>query len=192
MTPAPKKAKLIRKTSSVEKYIVYPDHDCKWASFVIDEYDGSLQIMSDFGDWSYLWGPNHGRKSFKHFLVEIEKDPSYLTMKLGQGQDTVLDIDRTISAVKDIIIFRRRNLDFSREEAREAWDEILEIKQNRPKSSLEFYLIVQDYCPKLHDLLGGECEPPTVTTYPSNLKRFVTEIFPAFAEHLREELTIQG
>ncbi|MFW9970258.1 MAG: hypothetical protein ACFFDF_08670 [Candidatus Odinarchaeota archaeon] len=55
---------------------------CGWATITIDENGGLFNCQSDYGDYSYSW-PRHGRKSFKHFLIEICKDKHYFLKKVA-------------------------------------------------------------------------------------------------------------
>ena len=59
------------KKSTCEKYTIHLGGLEGWAIITLSEDDGSVGIISDFGNWAYLWN-NHGRKSLKHFLIEID------------------------------------------------------------------------------------------------------------------------
>ncbi len=58
------------KKSTCEKYDIYVPKVSGWAKITLCEEDGSVGIVSDYGNWGYLWS-HHGRKSLKHFLIEI-------------------------------------------------------------------------------------------------------------------------
>ena len=60
---------------TVEKYDIRWNRG-EWAVFTIDNARGLMQCHSSYGDWGYSW-PNHGRKSFKHFILELERDYTY-------------------------------------------------------------------------------------------------------------------
>ena len=53
-----------------------------WAKITIDERDGMFSAQSDYGTYAYSW-PHHGRKSFKHFLIEIARDSHYFLKKVS-------------------------------------------------------------------------------------------------------------
>jgi hypothetical protein len=54
-----------------------------WAIFTIDENGGLFNCQSDYGDYCYSW-PNHGRKSFKHFILELAEDTHYFLKKVAK------------------------------------------------------------------------------------------------------------
>ena len=70
---------------TVEKYDIQWNRG-EWAVFTIDNTSGLMQCHSSFGDWSYAW-PHHGRESFKHFILEMERDWFYHIKNL-QGTKT--------------------------------------------------------------------------------------------------------
>lgn len=90
-----------------------------WAVFTIDEASGLFNCQSDYGDYSHMW-PNHGRKSFKHFILEITKDTSYLLKKVSKRDE--FDYEETLKRWKLVIIDARRELSCNKRQARDAWD----------------------------------------------------------------------
>ena len=105
--------------SKIEKYDIR--WGCgEWAIFSIDENIGMMQCLSSFGCWGYAW-PNHGRKTFKLFLLEMEKDWSYL---LSKTSNKVFDFDESIIYWKNDILELRRDGDCTKEQARKAFDVI--------------------------------------------------------------------
>ena len=106
---------------TVEKYDIRWSRG-EWAVFTIDNATGLMQCHSSYGDWSYAW-PNHGRKSFKLFILELEKDWYYLLDKVS---DEIFDFDETVKRWKKIIIDWRKQDECTKEQARKIYDFINE------------------------------------------------------------------
>jgi hypothetical protein len=69
-----------------------------WALCTVNDTTGELLIVSDWGNWSYLWNPKHlGSPSLTHFITDRE-GYDYLACKLLSPRDArVLDADKTIA-----------------------------------------------------------------------------------------------
>lgn len=154
-----------------------------WAIFTIDENGGVFNCQSDFGDYSHCW-PNHGRKTFKHFLIEINRSPDYLLGKISE--ENYFYFDKSLEDWKNGIISRRKELECTKEEAREAWNFINDIDSSMP------YQLLQNELYGSSELKALCSEPwyvfETELDYPPHAKRFVNEIMPMFAEILKAEI----
>jgi len=94
--------KNIKVTKSIcEKYDIRLVNSSSWAKITLSEEDGSVGIISDYGNWSYLWS-HHGCASLKHFLIEI--DSWYAWNKLS-GK-TEFNHDDTVDNLKSILCER--------------------------------------------------------------------------------------
>ena len=109
---------------TVEKYDIRWNRG-EWAVFTIDNATGLMQCHSSYGDWGYAW-PNHGRESFKHFILELERDWEYL---LGKVSNKVFDFDKTIKLWKNKILGSRKKYDYKKDEARQAYDFINDLDE---------------------------------------------------------------
>ena len=110
---------------TVEKYDIRWNRG-EWAVFTIDNASGLMQCHSSYGDWGYSW-PNHGRKSFKHFILELERDYEYL---LGKVSDRVFDFNESIKRWKKIILESRKEYYCEKDAAREAYDFIKKLDES--------------------------------------------------------------
>lgn len=81
--------------------------------------NGRVVILSDYGDWSYWWG-HRGSASTAAFLSQLDCD--YMCNKLLGTSSQELDPDRTHRAMQDAVLRARRELVFTKEEAREEWE----------------------------------------------------------------------
>jgi hypothetical protein len=169
------------KKSTCERYdIRFRKHE--WAIFTIDENGGLMNCHSSFGDWSYAW-PSHGRKTFKHFLIEITREPDYLLCKVSDK--TYFDFDQSIRNWKKKIIEIRRAYECDKEPAREAFDFINDLEDGMSAD----YTMAQIYDSNALSEISSEVweEFNPVKDYPHSAKVFANEIMSIFAEILKSE-----
>lgn len=96
-----------------------------WFVAFVDEETGCLAVLSDYGDYSYRW-PAAGMPEglgLRRFLTEC--DPGYILRKLSPRQ--VYDGEATLNAIHEDVCQTRRRGVLERDEAREEWDEALEV-----------------------------------------------------------------
>lgn len=118
---------------TVEKYDIRWNRG-EWAVFTIDNETGLMQCHSSYGDWGYGW-PSHGRKTFKHFILELERDSEYLLKKVS---NEIFDFEGSIKRWKRLIIDWRKEESCKKEEAREAYDFLKNLSNDDNQS--------YDYC----------------------------------------------
>lgn len=154
-----------------------------WAIFAIDEATGLFNCQSDYGDYNYMW-PNHGRKSFKHFILELAKDTSYLLKKVTKP-DT-FNYDDAVKKWKNVLIQMRREGE-TKEKVRSAWDAITGME--------DYSMSVQLIQKELYEsqAINDICEEPwylfeTDLDYSPQAESFAHEIMPMFADILRKEI----
>lgn len=167
--------------SQCERYDVHVQKPFRtWGIFTLDERGGLLNIVSDFGNYGYVW-PYHGRESFKHFLIELDMD--YLFVKLLQCRESYIEInlEKTKKMWRDKVIYNRRHGELSRGGARDVWEEIEEF-----------------YSSEISDLIGYDCKisqvlyggdyPETVSEVRADLKNFYDILWKEFMSILKEEV----
>ena len=96
-----------------------------YALCYVDSEKGALSIISDYGNWSYLWGTQSlpKGKTFKEFLKGISH-PAYIAQKLFGGNCWEVNREATEKKLKGEILEARRNLRLSQENARYLWEEL--------------------------------------------------------------------
>ena len=168
------------KKSTVEKYDIRWNRG-EWAIFTIDNSCGGMTCHSSYGDWNYSW-PRHGRESFKHFILELEKDWQYLLRKVAKP---VFDFDESVKRWKRNFLEMRRDGSCTKEEARNAYDVVksLEIEDAGYCAAIlnESYAI-HEADPDFWELLDG------VKVFSNSDIAFAKEIWPMLCKVLREEL----
>jgi hypothetical protein len=98
-----------------------------WATFVIDDTQGTLSITSDWGDWAYRWGRGSNLGVSSHDLSEALRTRfghDYVASKLLAGNTWVFDEDASRRRVRERLLRMRRERALSSEDAREAWNAI--------------------------------------------------------------------
>ena len=134
-------------TTGARTYYFRPVEDLGWALCTVDDTTGVLSIVSDYGNWSHMWGTRHlGCPTLTHFLAKRPPFASgtfdyYACKLLGPRENArVLDADETIKEWRKRLCARRleqgrdgaddppyylpyeKRLD--RHLAREIWDDI--------------------------------------------------------------------
>lgn len=170
------------KKSTCEKYTIRWG-GYGWAVFTIDEF-GMFNCQSDYGDYNYMW-PNHGRKSFKHFILELARDTSYLLKKVTKA-DT-FDYEKSLENWKIEIVRERRERSCTKEQARNAWEVITGLDDYSGSPDILLYQIIDSDA--INDIWD---EPHYVFNvdrdYSPQALAFAHEVMPMFADILRKEI----
>jgi len=170
------------KKSTCEKYTIRWG-SYGWAVFTIDEF-GMFNCQSDYGDYNYMW-PNHGRKSFKHFILELAEDTSYLLKKVSRRN--TFDYEKAVIGWKSELIKVRRARECTKEQARDVW-EFIEASEEYSGSPQ----IIQKEIFESEALSAIWDEPwyifETDLDYSPQALAFAHEVMPMFADILRKEI----
>lgn len=169
--------------STCEKYTIRWDNG-GWAIFTIDE-KGLFNCQSDYGDYQYMW-PNHGRKSFKHFILELAEDSSYLLNKVSKKD--YFNYEKSLKSWEAKIIELRRGNDCIKEQAREAWDFLHDLDDYSSDERL-----IQEKIYESEEIKAICPDEPwytfeTIMEYSLDAIYFAEKIMPMFAEILKEEI----
>ena len=176
--------------STCEKYTLRWNHSGWWAIFFVDSERGALSVQSGYGDYSYMWG-NHGRESFKHFILELDKDHQYIMGKFSMGNKNGdwFDYPASVKRLKEQITEARREKYVTPNVARRAWNSIGSLDDFGGNSADLFAMGIYEN-PDLMACVGEEMEcMPVVKDYNPDLKNFMKNIFPAFVGAIREEIS---
>lgn len=164
--------------TQVQCYKIRYPNGSYWADITLDigDYSGRISISSDYGNWANYWGSCG--KDFKDFLCKIGID--YFAGKIGE--DRFFDLEATLQMYKRNIIHLRKMENISFNEAREMFDQIIEL--NEASCQQEFINMMFDR-KSLIDLYDG-C-PDTVSTISPMFKRFWEKPWKDFIECLKQE-----
>ena len=175
------------KKSTYERYDIRWSQ-CGWAIINIDENGGVFNAQSDYNNYSYSW-PHHGRKSFKHFIIELAKDKSYFLGKVSNR--SYFNYEESLKSWERAIIEMRREYDCTKEQARNVWDFIHSLDDysgSQHLTQLQIYEsdAIREICPE---------EPwymfDTIMEYPHSARAFAEEVMPMLAEILKNEILEQ-
>jgi len=136
------------KKSTCERYDIRLVDDYGWATITIDENGGLFNAQSDYDNYSYSW-PSHGRKSFKHFILELVSDKPYFLGKVAD--DKHYYEEKTEKAWKEEVIRARKEGELDKEQARELWDEIIEFDYYLSSESLQHQCYESSIVRKYYD-----------------------------------------
>lgn len=171
------------KKSTCERYDIRLKDRYGWAIITIDENGGLFNAQSDYDNYSYSW-PNHGRKSFKHFILELVRDKSYFLGKVAN--DKYYYAEETEKAWKEEVIRARKEGELNQEEARELWDEI---------TGFDYYVSnegIQHQCYESYIVSKYYCEPyysfDVIQGFSPMAHAFADIIMPILGEIIKQEI----
>jgi hypothetical protein len=179
-----------------EEAVVYkirieePHHS--WADITIREWPrgGSIDIQSDYGNFSYAWG-SIGDRTLREFLCNL--DYHYFMGKTRPSScGRAFDISKTLKQLREDVISRRKERCLNKEEARECWIDICDIEEYAGNEEAEYVRALDmqhSLIRLLYDFEYG-CIPYEYIDDPQCVA-FWERIWPvvcqAWAEELREE-----
>lgn len=176
--------------SACDRYDVRADHS--WAVIVIDD-TGLISVVSDYGNWGH-WFSHHGRKTFRHFLVEASGSPSYLMEKFA-GRKSYFDCDATKAKIRRLILDMRRGRisadvyrgrkDYTKELAREHWDVLETVEADYAHSADLFIYECLNEMPWLWEYVTYGL---AVMVHDPGIVGFMERLWPAFVARLKEEI----
>jgi len=166
-----------------ERYDIHFEHG-GWAIFTIDENGGLFNCHSDFGDYNYSW-PNHGRKSFKEYIIkDLARDSSYFLSKVASRN--YFNYEDNLTNWKLKIIELRKEGECTKEQARDAWGFITDIDDSLSSDYLQSKIFESEE-------INALCDEPwncfeIVLDYSPYATIFANKVMPMFAEILKKEI----
>lgn len=157
-----------------------------WAIITIDENGGLFNCQSDYGNYNYSW-PKHGRKSFKHFILEIARDWHYLLGKVAKRDH--FDYESNLKTWKQKIIEKRKDRECTKELARDVWDFLTDIDYSLSVDCLQYEIYGNKAIGELFNEPWYELDMEL--DYSPSAMAFAQEIMQMFAEIIRQEIAEQ-
>lgn len=171
------------KSPAAETYTLRWTKKSWWAVITIDTSNGIFMVMSDFGSYNYRWGSPG--KSFKEFLIGLEKDPSYLLKKISSME---FDPEGTL---KQFIADAKKGRDDETISPLQ-YEEIEAIifkLQHGGNSSHEYQAALMN-SDAVGTLYGYDLSCyASCQRYPYEAKAFVEHIYPEFVRILKDEIS---
>ena len=168
--------------STCDKYTLRFNENKDWAVFVIDDR-GLMQCHSSFGDYSYNWrafGDN-----FKGFLCDITSP--YLLIKVAEKN--CYDPYKHLEVCKKTIIGLRKEGEIDKSDARELWNDCVDVIGRRGSSAEMVASKMFDNevlgCLYRGDVYLSPFMPET--EYSPRAVFFAEKIFPEFVKILKTE-----
>ena len=154
-----------------------------WAIVFIDEVTGAIAILSDWGDYSFLWHPrNTGSPSLKHFLCSGDTDYFVDKFTSASGVKPEFDLEDTKKAMRSHIIYDRRRKCIKKELAREAFDQLEDLDEEDES------MFMERMPSTLQEVLGEEPWQLFVRHMPPNFRFLREKLFPAIVKDIRQLL----
>lgn len=157
-----------------------------WADITIREWPGggSFDCQSDYGNYAYQWGAI-GSRTFKQFLCSLDKD--YFLKKTRPKDYRVFDSDLTCQNIRRDIIEKRKEREFTKEEARECWNECedLENQSNRNIDAFYYWFETTNLGEKLY--CGDYSSVPIQKIYNPMCDAFWERIWPHITKYWKEK-----
>lgn len=140
---------------------------------------GYISVVGSFGDFGHYFGNCGG--DFRSFLCGC--DTHYLSSKFFGIQARVFDCDKTVDALKRVVIERRRTGSIERDQARDMFDAIRDADGNHSEES--FFMQLSTAFPRFYELeLWGYAE----RVMNPQAKGFFEDLWPGFVAELRREM----
>lgn len=176
----------------------------EWAAFVIREWRtapdpmcggisrecGEILIHSSFGAWAHQWG--HLGRPFRQWLLTAEF--GYVFTKFMGNELERFDGEASVRAVFERIVhYRRENL-LTKDQAREAWNEMryfasqAESCESYFGEAMRLVSIQIDDDHPMADYFSDPMEWPRMTRDDHQAVGFWRELWPHFINYLRNEI----
>ncbi len=152
-----------------------------WGRFFLTT-DGTLGIVSDYGNYGYWW--THPGCEIRQFLIGCE--PDYIIGKLAGGA-TEYDAEETGRRIKREILRLRRTRDLSQKGARDEYE--LLARHDAVSDQRLLFLWYEET--RLHEVVEVVSEL-FVYSKPFQLQGFMKVLWPAFIAKLEEELAAEA
>lgn len=114
----------------------------------IDDYLGLLTIVTEAGAYAHLWGTNVEYLGAPTLTAALRDryDAGYITDKLlYRSVRKEYDEKATVDAVKEAILYARRDRECSAKQAREAWNTVERARFPTPHDAYELASTYSDY-----------------------------------------------
>lgn len=170
----------VTKNTDIERYDIRVGYD--WTTIAISS-NGLFMAEGSYGNYAYWWS-NHGRESFKHFLVELDRDHGYAKGKFGR-QDTFYQ-DKTVKEIKSQLLEARRKGDLTKEDARDAYDFTCSTLDDINSLDLFVNSIYEHHV--LSNFYQDYDSIPIHRGFDQQLEAFMTTIFTVFVAEIKKEI----
>lgn len=131
-----------------------------------------------------MW-PNHRRKSFKHFILELAKDSHYLLEKVSKRDD--FDYETMLKKWKREIISARKERYCTKDQARDAWEVITGLDDYSGSPDIMLMRICDSKA--INDIWEEPWYMFEIDwNYSPQALAFAHEVMPMFADILKKEI----
>jgi hypothetical protein len=154
-------------------------------------YCGEIVINSSFGAWANTW--TACGVPFKQFLASAGFD--YLFTKFIGNKLDCFDGDASFEQIKKDVIERRKSGSLDKDEARDAWNGLMDEQERMTSGSEESYGYAMwdvgsrlDKGHPMRDYFNDPSGWPKATHYDRQAEGFWRELWPSFKNELKAEM----
>lgn len=170
--------------SQVDLYNIRGLHGA-WANIVVIPRGDYVELIidSDFGAFAYAYFCHGG--NYKQFLISCDFD--YLMRKFRGKDYKIPDPSKYEKEIKDAIIESRQGEQLTKDEAREAWNDMLNTEHDRGDL---FFAELYDH--KLFEKVFGDHEGlPSAKKVDPQCQSFWDKCWLPFVEELKQEMAAE-
>jgi len=164
----------MRKTNPVTRFYEVKPGKSGWARIWITD-DGCISVMSDWGNYGYWFG-SPGCE-FRLFLTGCDDD--YIGNKFAAGK-TEFDGEETVEAVRERILYLRRQCRLSHADAQREWRAL-------PK----YFDTPEDFASWVRETKLQDVYEYSRYSRPHAVQQFVKQVWPLFIGQLKAELVVE-
>ncbi len=154
-----------------------------WGNISLEFGRESVNVMinSDFGHYAYNW--THTGPDPYDFLCRINRD--YAMNKLSDGKLYEPDVEKFGDQVKKSILELRYDRSITKEQARDAWDDLIPITtEYNDANAIWTKLIDSDW---FNTIFGDYENLPSAQRVRPEIEQFWKYIWLPFVDHLKEQ-----
>lgn len=145
----------------------------EWAYIVTDEDTGLFVAHGSYGTFAHCWPPRGRSRTLHEFLIGLGFD--YFMNKARHHDFMSFDCDATKRAMAEEIRSRRRSRDITKDEARDAWDDLDLLEDTNSLDAFTAWM-----SDTLRDALGENWYELLQRTPAPECREFWRVIWPAF------------
>lgn len=146
---------------------------------------GSIDVQSDNGNYAYSWSAI-GDRTITEFLAGT--DYSYFMGKTHAGNGRMFCCEKSIEALKNLVIEARYGREIYKDKARDVWNEIEELEHTYSRD--DYARTVFERIPWVAD--RTEWDIPSLTIDDPHCRRFWDGAWQALCEHWKHETAAEA
>jgi hypothetical protein len=163
------------KKSVCDKYTIRLPNLQGWAIIIVDESQGVVSIISDYGNWGYVWS-HHGRRTLKQFLTEID---SYYAWEKFTGSKKIYNHEKTVKTIKQKIQDMEDSQYITKEVGIKLREELDQLEYESNEDTYRSEILTNQFS-DIYELFCYDQDP--------QFNMFFNLLWKPFVEHIKSEV----